>query len=290
MILQETYILTNDVKIPKVAIGTWLMTSDQAQSAVATAIDLGYRHVDTAQAYENEDGVGKAVNDSGLPRDQIFVTSKIKAEYKDHDSAAKSIEESLKTLNLDYIDLMLIHAPQPWADFRNPEKRYFDENRQVWKALEEAYDQKLVRSIGVSNFLIDDLENVMATANVQPMVNQVLAHVTNTPLDIINFCDANLIRTEAYSPIGHGDILTDPALVEMAKKYNVSVPQLCIRYVLQLGMVALPKATSYDHLKANAELDFVIGDEDMGTLMHLPAIKTYGDDDKWPVFGKGKAN
>lgn len=287
MILDETYILTNSVHIPKVALGTWLMTPEQAKTAVGEALDLGYRHVDTAQAYGNEAAVGQAVRDSGIPRDQIFVTSKVKAEYKDHDSAAKSIEESLKTMGLDYLDLMLIHAPQPWADFRDSDNRFFPENKQVWKALEEAYDQKLVRSIGVSNFLIDDLENILAGANVQPMVNQILAHITNTPLDVINFCDANLIRTEAYSPIGHGDILTDPDLVAMAEKYKVTVPQLCIRYVLQLGMVALPKATSYDHIKSNAELDFVIGAEDMGTLMHLPPIKTYGDDDKWPVFGKG---
>ena len=278
--------MSNGVKIPKIALGTWLMSKEQAEQAVRTALEIGYRHIDTAQAYENEDAVGKAVRESRIDRDEIFVTTKVQAEFKTYDSAAKSIDGSLKTMGFDYIDLILIHSPEPWKEFRGP-NHYYAENKEVWKALEDAYEAKKVRAIGISNFLIDDMENILEDCRIKPMANQVLAHISNTPFPIIDYCQERDIIVEAYSPIGHGALLKDQSLKAMAEKYSVTVPQLCIRYILQLGCVALPKATSKEHIASNADVDFEIDAADMKTLKDMAPIESYGKDDMFPVFGKG---
>ena len=179
MILNETYTLSNSVKIPKLGLGTWMLTDGEAAQAVRDAVAMGYRHIDTAQAYGNEAGVGDGVRSCGVARDELFVTSKVAAENKSYDSAAQSIDETLRKTGLDCIDMMIIHSPQPWAEFRG-EKRYFEENREVWRALEDAYKAGKVRAIGVSNFLEDDLENILNSCGIKPMVNQILAHISNT--------------------------------------------------------------------------------------------------------------
>ncbi len=150
--------------------------------------------------------MGEGVRTCGVPREEIFVTSKVAAEHKTYESAAKSIDESLAKLGMDYIDLMIIHCPQPWAEFRG-ERRYFIENKEVWCALENAYKDGKVKAIGVSNFLVDDLENILDGCEVKPMVNQILTHITNTPLELINFCREHDVLCEAYSPIAHGEAL-----------------------------------------------------------------------------------
>ncbi len=282
MILNETFKLSNGVEIPKLGLGTWMISNDDVAKAVEEAIQLGYRHIDTAQAYANEAGVGLGVRNSGVAREEIFVTSKVHAGFKTYDEAKKSIDQSLEALGLDYIDLMIIHAPQPWDKWR-ADQRFFEENKEVWRALEDAYKAGKVRAIGVSNFLKDDLENLLEGTNVKPMVNQVLAHISNTPKDLIDFCQANDVLVEAYSPIAHGAALNHPAIKEMAEKYNVSIPQLCIRYDLQLDAVVLPKTANPAHMKSNAEVDFTISDEDMQTLLNLTGID-YGDSSMFPVF------
>ena len=283
MILNEAYTLSNGIKIPKIGLGTWMLSDKEAESAVKEAISLGYRHIDTAKAYGNEEGVGKGVRESGISREEIFVTSKVLAECKTYESAKEAIELSLKKLDLDYIDLMIIHSPQPWAEFRG-EKRYFEENKEVWRALEDAYKAKKVRAIGVSNFLRDDLESLLESCEIKPMVNQILAHISNTPKDLIEFCKEQGILTEAYSPVAHGEILKNKAVAEMAEKYRVSVPALCVRYVLQLNMVALPKTGNPSHMKENVSVDFVISKADMGTLSSMDKIKDYGEYSFFPVF------
>lgn len=283
MILNETYTLSNGIKIPKIGLGTWMLSDKDAEIAVKEAISLGYRHVDTAQSYGNEEGVGKGVRESGISRGEIFVTSKVLAECKTYESAKEAIELSLKKLDLDYIDLMIIHSPQPWAEFRG-EKRYFEENKAVWRALEDAYKAKKVRAIGVSNFLRDDLESLLESCEIKPMVNQILAHISNTPKELIEFCKEQGILTEAYSPVAHGEILKNKAVAEMAEKYRVSVPALCVRYVLQLNMVALPKTGNPSHMKENASVDFVISKADMETLSSMDKIKNYGEYSFFPVF------
>ena len=283
MILNETYSLANGLHIPKLGLGTWFIDDDKAAEAVRTAVAQGYRLIDTAQAYGNERGVGEGVRTCGIPREELFVASKVAAELKTYEAAARSIDETLEKMGLDYLDQMIIHSPQPWAEFRI-EKRYFAENKEVWRALEDAQAAGKVRVIGVSNFLQDDLENLLADCRVKPMVNQILLHITNTDLRLLNFCKAQGIQVEAYSPIAHGEALKNPAIAEMAQKYGVSAAQLCIRYVLQLGTVALPKTANPDHMKSNAAVDFTISNEDMTTLTQMKHIENYGDFSGFPVF------
>ena len=282
MILQETYTLSNGVKIPKLGLGTWFIPDAQAAEAVRTAVSLGYRHIDTAQAYENEAGVGEGVRTCGLPREQIFVTSKVAAEHKDYDSAARSIDETLEKMGLDYLDMMIIHSPQPWADFRGGD--YAEGNRAAWRALEDAYTAGKLRAIGVSNFRKPDLDNILSDCRVKPMVDQILLHISNTDLGLLDTCRTQDILVEAYSPIAHGEALKNPMIAEMAAKYGVSAAQLCIRYVLELGAVALPKTADSEHMKANAAVDFDITPDDMELLKQAAPIKDYGEFSFFPVF------
>lgn len=283
MILNETYTLANGMTIPKLGLGTWFIDDDKAAQAVREAVKLGYRLIDTAQAYGNERGVGEGVRTCGLPREQLFVASKVAAELKDYDSAAKSIDETLNKMGLDYLDQIIIHSPQPWTEFR-VEKRYFEENRAVWRALEDAQAAGKVKVIGVSNFLRDDLENLLSDCRVRPMVNQILLHISNTDKDLVDYCKEQNIQVEAYSPIAHGEALKNPAIAAMAQKYGVTAAQLCIRYVIQLGTVALPKTADSAHMKDNAAVDFVISDADMDALVHMDRIQSYGDFNVFPVF------
>ena len=243
MILNETYTLENGLSIPKLGLGTWFIDDDQAAEAVRTAVKLGYRLIDTAQAYGNERGVGVGVRTCGVPREELFVASKVAAELQ-----------------------MIIHSPQPWNQFR-VEKRYSEENKAVWRALEDAQSEGKVRVIGVSNFLRDDLENLLSDCRVKPMVNQILLHISNTDLALLDYCREQGIHVEA-----------------MAEKYGVSVPQLCIRYVIELGAVALPKTANPDHMASNAAVDFTILSEDMETLKHTDRITDYGEFNIFPIF------
>ena len=283
MILQETYHLENGVQIPKLGLGTWFIDDDKAAKAVRDAVKAGYRLIDTAQAYGNERGVGESVRTCGLPREELFVTSKVAAEAKTYEEAARSIDETLTKMGLEYLDLMIIHSPQPWAEFR-VENRYFAENKEVWRALEDAYAAGKLRAIGVSNFLQDDLENLLDDCRIKPMVNQILLHITNTDKALLDYCRAQGILVEAYSPIAHGEALKNPAITKMAEKYNVTPAQLCIRYVLQLGTVALPKTANPAHMQDNSAVDFQISTEDMRTLEAMEKIKSYGEFDMFPVF------
>lgn len=180
---------------------------------------------------------------------------------------------------------MIIHSPQPWVEVNQSENRYYAENKEVWRALEDAVAAGKVKSIGVSNFKQKDLENILEDCKIKPAVNQVLCHISNTPADIIEFCQKNGIVVEAYSPVAHGEMLKNAAVAEMAKKYNASVPQFCIRYTIQLGAVSLPKTANPEHMESNAQLDFVISDEDMETLKNIEKIENYGDSSFFPVYG-----
>lgn len=283
MVLNEKYKLNNGIEIPKLGLGTWMIPDNEADSAVKSAVKLGYRLIDTAQAYGNESGVGSGIRSCGVSRDEMFVTSKVAAENKTYDSALSSIDESLKKTGLDYLDLMIIHSPQPWDEFRS-EKRYFAENKEVWRALEDACKAGKVKSIGVSNFLEDDLQNILDDCKIKPAVNQILTHISNTPLELIELCAENDILCEAYSPIAHGEALKNQAIAKIAAKYGVDSAQLCVRYVLQLGMVALPKTVNPEHMKSNADVDFVISDSDMNLLKNLEKVKDYGEYSFFPVF------
>jgi diketogulonate reductase-like aldo/keto reductase len=285
MIRDETFTLANGVTIPKLGLGTWLIDDDAVGQVVRDAIDIGYRHVDTAQAYGNERGVGEGLRASGVARDALFVTTKLAAECKSFDEARERIDGSLKALGLDHIDLILIHSPQPWAEFREGE-HFLEGNLAVWRAIEEAYQAGKLRAIGVSNFEAPDLDNLFDHGSVAPMVNQILAHVGNTPFDLIDYSRSKGMLVEAYSPVAHGAALKNGRLIALANKYGVGVAQLCIRYCLHLGLLPLPKSTSAEHIRDNAAIDFVISDEDLAALRGADDRTDYGEAGAFPVFGK----
>jgi diketogulonate reductase-like aldo/keto reductase len=280
-VLDETYRLSNGVEIPRLGLGTWFIDDGEAAEAVRAAVEIGYRNIDTAQAYGNERGVGEGVRTAGVSRDELFVSTKLAAEIKDYDQAVAAIDGSLEKLGLERIDLMLIHSPQPWNDFRGGD--YADGNRAAWRALEDAHRAGRIRSIGVSNFQQHDLENILQGATLVPHVNQLLVHAGNTPSDLLAYCGSKQILVEAYSPIAHGAILQNPAVRAMAEKYGVSVPQLCIRYTLQLGTVSLPKTANPEHMRSNAEVDFEISGDDMDALRDLRDVD-YGEHSAFPVY------
>ncbi len=281
----ETKKLSNGVEIPILALGTWFIDDDKVADAVKSAVQLGYRHVDTAQAYGNEHGVGAGIRTCGVAREQLFVTSKVAAEHKTYEAAAASIDKTLADMELDYLDMMIIHSPQPWDKVNQSDDRYIEGNRAAWRALEDACRAGKLRAIGVSNFLEEDIEKLWETAEIKPMVNQILCHISNSPLDLIDYCQNKGVVTEAYSPVAHGEALKNEAIADMAKKYGVTIAQLCIRFDIQLGMVVLPKTANPEHMKTNADVDFIIADEDMETLKNLEKIKDYGEHSFFPVFG-----
>lgn len=288
MILEEKYTLSNGIKIPKLGLGTWFISNKNVGQAVKDAVKIGYRHIDTAQAYRNEKGVGKGVRECGVKREDMFVTTKLDAGVKSYKKAVKSIDKSIKQMGLDYIDLMLIHAPQPWTKYRE-EDHFFEGNRETWRALEDAYKDGKLRAIGVSNFEKVDIDNILECCFVKPMVNQILAHISNTPKELIECNQEKNILVEAHSPIAHGELLKNQEIIKLAGKYGVSVPQLSIRYDLQLGLLPIPKTVNPAHMKSNADVDFVISEEDMKFLKNIDQIKNYGSASMFPVYG-GKMN
>ncbi len=283
MILNETFKMANGVEIPKLGLGTWDIPDGKAAQAVRDAVKVGYRHIDTAQGYGNERGVGEGVRSCGMAREEIFVTTKLDGNIKDYKTAVSAIDGSLKTMELDYIDLMIIHSPQPWAHFREDE-RWFEGNMEAWRALEEAYKAGKLRAIGVSNFEKEDLANIIQGGTVLPAVNQILAHIGNMPFELIDYTKKQSVLVEAYSPIAHGEILSNESIAKIAAKYGATVPQLCIRYCLQLGLLPLPKTANVEHMKSNARVGFTIYDDDMAVLGAL-SVRDYGSSAIFPVFG-----
>jgi diketogulonate reductase-like aldo/keto reductase len=284
MILEEKFTLSNGVEIPKLGLGTWFINDKDVVQAVKDAATIGYRHIDTAQAYQNERGVGEGLKACGVKRADMFVTTKLAAEVKSYAEAVVSIDGSLKTLGLDYLDLMIIHSPKPWMEFHKDE-RYFEGNREAWRALEKAYKAGKLRAIGFSNFEKADIDNILESCTVKPMVNQILAHISNTPHELIQYSQDKGILVEAYSPVAHGELLKNQEVIKIAGKYGVTVPQLGIRYTLQLDLLPLPKTANLTHMKSNADIDFVVSDEDMEFLKNMEQIKNYGSASIFPVYG-----
>lgn len=268
-----TKTLANGSKIPVLGFGTWKLLGENAYESVKSAIANGYRHIDTAFVYDNEVAVGQAIRDSGIPRDQIFITSKVPHYSKTYGDAVSSFEQTLSDLGTDYVDLYLIHWPvtKPLAGVGD---NFYMENREVWRAMEDIYNSGRARAIGVSNFSIADIKNIMKVATVKPMVNQIKYHIGHTPDDIVKFCKRHDIVVEGYSTLGRGAVLTSLTVAEMAAKYKVSPAQIAIRYSLQKGVVPLVKAENSQHQIENREVDFKISHQDMKILEELEISST----------------
>lgn len=267
MILNETYTLMNSVRVPKLGLGTWqIPEGEEAYNSTMWALEAGYRHIDTAMAYGNEASVGRAIKDSGIPREEIFLTTKLPAKMKGYDIAHECFQKSLKALGMDYIDLYLIHAPWPWE---NIGQDCTEGNIDSWRAFEEIYDSGKAKAIGISNFEPKHIKPILNMCKYVPMVNQIRFHVGDRQEEVVDYCNEQGILITAYSPLATGRILDDKAIVEMAAKYNVTPAQLCIRYCIQKDMVVIPKSTKKERIMSNAEIDFIIEDEDMKILDKL---------------------
>ncbi|MGT2801582.1 aldo/keto reductase [Streptococcus henryi] len=276
----EDYTLSNGLKIPKIGFGTWqIPEGDEAYNSVAYALEVGYRHVDTAQIYGNEVSVGRAIADSGLSREDIFLTTKVWNDKHSYDLAKESIDESLKKLGTDYLDLLLIHWPNPKALREND--AWKAGNAGAWKAMEEAYKEGKVKAIGVSNFMIHHLEALFETAEIKPHVNQVLLAPDCPQEELTAFCNEHDILLEAYSPLGTGSIFSNETAKEVAESNNKSVAQVALRWSLQKGFLPLPKSVTPKNIKANLDIfDFTLSDEDMAKLDSLQGVKAQEDPDK----------
>jgi diketogulonate reductase-like aldo/keto reductase len=267
MKLQPDFTLSNGVRIPAVGFGTWQIPAGKTSyESVSLALKSGYRHIDTAYAYGNEKSVGNAVRHSGIPRNEIFVTSKLPAEIKTYEAALKFFDRTLENLSLDYVDLYLIHAPWPWN------KKGADctkENINVWKAMEEIYKTGHCHAIGVSNFSVPDLNAIIDNCSIPPVANQIKFYIGYTQEEITLFCQKNNILVEGYSPLASGAIIENKEITVIAQKYNATLPQICIRYVLQRGVIPLPKSTHSERILQNLDVDFIITEDDMNYLDEL---------------------
>lgn len=265
----KSFKLNDGTTIPEVGLGTWQSPKAEAYSAVRAAIDCGYRHIDTAYAYDNEDAVGRAVADCGLKREEIYLTTKLPSDIKSYDGAIEYCERSLKALNTPYLDLYLIHAPWPWAEIG---KDCTEGNIAAWKAMTELQKRGKVKSIGVSNFNGEQIESLIAATGAVPSVNQIRFFIGNTQEGITEYCQNKGILVEAYSPLATGKILENPDIAAMAERYGVSLARLCIKFCLQRGTLPLPKSVNAARIKDNIALDFTISAEDMAYLNSLKEL------------------
>ncbi len=269
--LKETITLLNGQEIPVIGLGTWQSSVEDAAGIVEFALNNGYIHIDGAHSYQNSQGSAVGIEKSNVAREDIWITTKVRGESKSYEAAKKNIEEELANFQTDYLDLVLIHCPTPWAEFDRwgSENRYFEENLEVWRAMTEAYEAGKIRAIGVSNFNVHDLKNLIENSDIKPMVNQISYRIGFTEDEIVQFCEQEGIVVEAYSPLGTGNILGNEDLAAVASKYDKSVAQLAIRYCIQRGHVVLPKTVHEKYAIQNAEVDFVISEEDMEYLNSL---------------------
>lgn len=267
MIKNELFTLNNGVKIPAIGFGTWqIANGDECYNACLSALRAGYRHIDTAFAYGNEESVARALADSGLSREEVFITTKLPADIKYYEGAVEHFEASLKNLGTDYIDLYLIHAPWPWTDMGAD---YTEGNIAAFSAMIELYNQGKVRAIGVSNFHVKDIKAIVEATGFLPAVNQIRYFVGNTQSEITEYCQANGILVEAYSPLATGALVEQDELVSLAEKYGVTIPKICLRFCIENGTLPLPKSVNEERIKANIDLDFEISREDMEYLNSL---------------------
>ena len=273
--LTDVFTLKNGVTIPCIGFGTWQSTGGEAHDSVLCALEAGYRHIDTAGAYGNESEVGCAIADSAIPREEIFITSKLWNTEHTYDKTIRAFENSVRDLKTDYLDLYLIHWPVP-KDFRDD---WQHANAETWRAFEKLYGDGRIRAIGVSNFLPHHFDALMQSAVTAPMVDQIEFHPGYMQKDVLAYCRSNNILVEAYSPLGLGKMLQNETLQAIAAGYHKSAAQLCLRWALQNGVLPLPKSVTPSRIRENADLfDFEISGRDMDTINHMECFASNGWD------------
>lgn len=278
---KDTFRLSNGVSIPCIGFGTWQTPNGEvAVEAVRTAISAGYTHIDTAQGYGNEESVGKAIRESGVKREELFITTKLVNDNHSYDLVMSSFAESLRKLGLDYVDLFLIHWPNP-LKYRD---RWEEANAESWKAMEELYEAGKIRAIGISNFRKHHIDALLKTAKVKPMVNQIRLCPGETQDELVEYSRSQGMILEAYSPLGTGKIFEVPEMKQLAEKYNRSVAQICIRWSLQQGYLPLPKSVTASRIEENIRVfDFELDEEDVKLISGLKGcVGLSGDPDNMP--------
>ncbi len=272
--IYDTYTLSNGVKIPCVAYGTYKAGEENNADVITAAIEEGYRYFDTASFYQTEEYLAEAIKRSGLPREDFFIATKLWKDQMGYENALKAFEESAKALNTDYIDLYLIHWPKPTPDCEDWKQLDID----TWRALEKLYREGKVRAIGVSNFLPHHLDVIFENCEIKPMVDQIEYHAGYTQQATVDYCKQHDILVQAWSPISRGRIFKDVTLMELAEKYQVSIAKLCLRYCIQNGIVPLPKAAHRERMRDNMNLfDFEISREDMHRIDTIPQVGWSGE-------------
>lgn len=272
----KQFILKNNKSIPALGYGTWkLKPTEETQKVITNALKLGYRHIDTAKAYANEEVVGKAIIDTKIPREELFITGKLWNDDRGFDNVIQACKNSLERLQIDYFDLYLIHWPASPALYEN----WAEINNETWRAFEKLYEEGLVKSIGVCNFKVNQLKEIIKSCNIKPMVNQIEYHPGQMQQEIVDYCHKEDIVVEAWSPLGSGKMIKKQELIDIAEKYNVSVAQLCIRWCLQNNVLPICKSKNIDRIKSNQEVwNFEISQEDMEYLNSLPYLGGSGLD------------
>lgn len=264
----RTFQLHNGVNIPAIGLGTYRIIDENAgKNALKFALQNGYRHIDTAVNYANEHIVGKAIKESGIPREELFITTKVWNNKRNYTDALDSFYGSLSRLDVDYIDLLLIHWPANEHQFGN---EAYNINYDTWRAFEKLYKEGKVKAIGVSNFLKHHLEDLLNRSTVVPMVNQIEYHPGFTQQETVDFCRANNIVVEAWSPLGRGRVLTDSLLVELSHKYQVSTSDICLQFAIQQGIVVLPKSATEERILSNLNFDFNLEQADIDRINQMP--------------------
>lgn len=280
--LRDCFELQNGVGIPCIGFGTFQTPNGEiAVSAVKDAIALGYRHIDTAAGYGNEESVGIAVKQSGIKREEIFITSKLYNSDHGYENTMKAFEQTMKNLDMDYLDLYLIHWPNP-IKYRN---EWQSANAGTWKAFEELYKAGRIRSIGISNFHPHHIDELLKTAAIVPMVNQIRLCPGDTQDEVVAYCKDHNIVVEAYSPLGTGLIFEVPQMQDIAQKYGKTIAQICIRWSLQMGFLPLPKSVTESRIKENIDVfDFELSKQDVEKISNLKGCCGYSHNPDTTTF------